>query len=359
MESRRRIVALLATAAIAISACSSGTVPSPSPVPATPAASASAPTGTVAPSAAPTLNGAGIKIQVIQPGVHPYPASENKGLQAEAAKLGVDLQIATGDWNPETDNANIQNAITKGVQAIIIQPNSSEAVAPAIDAANAAGICTIALLTNPGGSVDTVYKGMKAYIGWNEYEAGQLAGESLAKAMGGKGNVVIIEGALASSASVAREKGAVDLWTQKYPDIKVLAKQPGDYDAEKARNIMTDFVQRFGSQINGALVITNNMATAAADVVAATPELAGKVPITSYGGQGQFIDYIKAGKTYSTTPFAPYDEGVAAVDLAVQCANGDKTAVFLDERELPAVKPLASAGFLVNPDNVNQFTPQW
>jgi ABC-type sugar transport system substrate-binding protein len=65
--------------------------------------------------------------------------------------------------------------------------------------------------------------------------------------MGGKGNVVIIERALASSASVAREQGARDIWKAKYPAIKVLAAQPGNYIAEQAHSIMQDFIQRFGS----------------------------------------------------------------------------------------------------------------
>ncbi len=372
-----------ASAGAAPSAAAAGgggasTVPAPSvaaAASAVPAASAAASAamsvfGPTAPPAGATLtpfpvgalaagSGQGVKIQLIQPGVHPYPAGEDKGAQAEATRIGATLEIATGNWAPETDNANVQNAMTKGVQAIIIQPNSSAAIVPSIQQADAAGICTIALLTNPGGSADTVFSGMKAYIGWNELTDGQAGGEALAKAMGGKGNVVIIEGALVSSASVDREKGAMQVWATKYPGIHVLAKQPGNYDAVQARNIMTDFVQRFGTQINGVLSITANMATAAADVIAANSSLAGKVPIVSFWGSSQFQSYIKAGKTYATTAFAPYDEGVAAIDLAVECAHGDKSPIFLDERELPGLVPLAPDGYVSDAQNLSVFKAQW
>ena len=298
-------------------------------------------------------------IQVIQPGVHPYVAAGNEGFKEEAATLGLtNAQITHSNFDAAAEVANIQNAITKGAKAIVIQGVSSEGMVPAIEAADAAGICTVAVITGPGDKLDEVYPGMKGYVGWNEYDGGRYAGESLAKAMGGKGNVVVIQGILASTSATARQKGAEDVWKEKYPDIKMLAARPADYDAAKARAVMQDFVQTFGDKINGALVITNNMSTAAADVLTGTP-LEGKVPITSYGGQKEFIDYIREGKTYSTTPFAPKSEAAQALDLAVNCINGDKKPVYFSETDLPPVKVLKDHGYMIDPKTVDLFTPQW
>ena len=103
--------------------------------------------------------------------------------------------------------------------------------------------------------------------------------------------------------------------------------QPTNYDAGKARRVMQDFLQRFGTQINGVLSITNNMATAAADATIGT-KLEGRVPIVSDGGQKEFIDYIRQGKTWATPPFAPKSEAAEALDLAVTYLNGNRKAVF-------------------------------
>ncbi len=298
-------------------------------------------------------------IQFIQPGVHPYVAAGNEGFEEEAKLLGLtNAYITHSNFDAAAEVANIENAITKGAKAIIVQGVSSEGMVPAIEEANAAGICTVAVITGPGDKLDEVYPGMKAYVGWNEYDGGRYAGEALAEAMGGKGNVVIIQGILASTSATARQKGAEDVWKEKYPDITILAARPADYDAAKARSVMQDFVQSFGDKINGALVITNNMATAAADVLVGTP-LEGKVPIVSYGGQKDFIDYIRAGKTYATTPFAPKSEAAQALDLAVACINGDKAPVYFSETDLPPVKVLKDHGYVIKPDNVDLFAPQW
>lgn len=298
-------------------------------------------------------------IQFIQPGVHPYVAAGNEGFTEEAATLGLtNVQITHSNFDPAAEVANIDNAITKGAKAIVVQGVSSEGMVPAIERANEAGICTVAVITGPGDKLDEVYPGMKGYVGWNEYDGGRYAGESLAKAMGGKGNVVVIQGILASTSAIARQKGAEDVWKEKYPEIKVLATRPADYDAAKARSVMQDFVQSFGDKINGALVITNNMGTAAGDVLVGTP-LEGKVPIVSYGGQKDFIDYIRSGKTHATTPFAPKSEAAQALDLAVACINGDKTPVYFSETDLPPVKVLKDHNYMIDPQTIDLFKPQW
>ena len=298
-------------------------------------------------------------IQVIQPGVHPYVAAGDAGFKEEAATLGLtNVQITQSNFDPAAEVANLQNALAKGAKAIIIQAVSSEGVVPSIERADNQGVCTVAVINNAGTGDGVVYPGMKGYVGWNEFDGGRRIGESLAQAMGEKGNVVVIQGVLAAGSPRQREAGAEAVWKEKYPGIKVIGMQPANYDAGKARRVMQDFVQRFGTQINGVLSITNNMATAAADALIGT-KLEGKVPIVSYGGQKEFIDYIRQGKVWATTPFAPKSEAAEALDLAVACLNGDRKPVFFPETELPPVKVLSSHNYVIDKSDLDLFQPQW
>lgn len=299
-------------------------------------------------------------IQVIQPGVHPYVAAGNEGAQRVADELDLELDITQSDFTPAKEIANIQNAIAKGAKAIVIQPASSEGVVNAIEQAGKKGICTVAFAVNVGSSeyVDKVYPGMKGFVGLNEYESGRQMGESMATAMGGRGNVVVIQGILPNTAAGGREQGALDVWEESYPDIKVLDSRQANFDAEKARAVMQSYIQKYGDEINGVLAVTNNMAVAAADVIAAS-KLAGKVVVSSTGGQEAFIDQIRSGKATSTVVEIPTDELAKAVEVAVDCLRGDKEPVFFDTNQLPAAAVLEPQGYVVNKENVEQFEAQW
>ena len=156
--------------------------------------------------------------------------------------------------------------------------------------------------------------------------------------MGGKGNVVVIQGVLDNDASKEHQSGAEAVWKKDFPGIKVIGMQASQYDSDKARTAIQNFIQPFGTQINGVLSITNNMATAAA-VIQASP-LKGKMTIVSRGGQQQFIDHIKQGKVYATTPELPVSEASMGLQLATDPLKGDKTPRYVNEIDLPTVAAL-------------------
>lgn len=298
-------------------------------------------------------------IEVLQPGVHPYIAANNKGLKAQAKTMGITgMHITQSNYDPAQEVANINNAISKGADAMIVQPASSTGVIPSLKKALDAKMCVVALTTGPGESTQKLYPGLKGFVGWNEFNNGEYMGRAMADGMGGKGNVVVVQGVLDNNAAKDRQAGAEAVWKKDYPDIKVLSVQAADFDSAKARSVTQNFIQRYGSKINGLLAITNNMATAAADAIDESA-LKGKVTIVSTGGQGQFIDYIKAGKAYATTPEVPVTEAKEAVKMLVDCMNGDKKPVFLNETDLPTVKVFKDDGYVITKKNADRFKAEW
>jgi len=306
-----------------------------------------------------TTDVASARIQVLQPGVHPYIAANDEGIAAAAEELGLTgVKTVQSNYDPTTEVANLQNTLSQGADAIIIQPASSTGVIPGVEAAVDQGICVVALTTGPGTSTQELYPGLKGYVGWDEYRNGELMGEAMAEGLGGEGNVVVVQGVLDNNAARDRQAGAEAVWAEKYPGIKVLAMQTADFDSAKARTVTQNFIQRYGSDMDGLLAITNNMASAAADAVEQSA-LKGEVTIVSTGGQGQFIDYIKEGKAYATTPEAPVSEAEAALQLVVDCLEGDTTPTFVDETELPTVAALEDNGYVITRENADSFTAEW
>jgi ABC-type sugar transport system substrate-binding protein len=298
-------------------------------------------------------------IEVLQPGVHPYIAANDEGIAAAAKELGLtNVHTTQSNYDAATEAANLQNAIAKGAKAIIIQPASSTGVVPGVEQALEKGICVVALTTGPGTSTQDLYPGLKGFVGWDEYNNGELMGRAMAEGLGGEGNVVIVQGVLDNNAARDRQAGAEAVWAKEFPGITVLSMQTADFDSAKARTVTQNFIQRYGDDLDGILAITNNMASAAADAVDESA-LKGQVTIVSTGGQQQFIDYIKEGKAYATTPEAPVSEAKLALQLAVDCLKGDTEPSFINETDLPEVAALEDAGYVITAENADTFKAQW
>ncbi len=176
--------------------------------------------------------------------------------------------------------------------------------------------------------------------------------------MGGKGGLVYIGGTATDPGSQTREAAIRAEVQQHYPNIKFLAAQPADYSAAMARTVMQNFVQSYGSQINGVITAADNMAQAA-DGYIATTNLKGKVIIGSFGGQTTFVDDIKAGKAYATVPFPVVSDGARAMQRIAQCIEGNKSTVFDSSTTQPVLLPLESADFVLTAGNIDSYTPQY
>lgn len=109
-----------------------------------------------------------------------------------------------------------------GCQAIILQCSDGTALASAVDDAEAAGVPVITL------NLDA-YTTHSALVMAVDYDAGRMAAEGMAKQMGEKGNVVIIEGVAGLTRTDNLEKGFKDT-IAKYPDIKVLDAQAANFE---------------------------------------------------------------------------------------------------------------------------------
>jgi ribose transport system substrate-binding protein len=299
------------------------------------------------------------RIEVLQPGVHPYIAANNEGLEAAADELGLTkMNITQSNYDPAQEVSNINNALARGADGLIVQPASSTGVIPSLKQAFDKNLCVVALTTGPGESTQELYPGLKGFVGWDEFNNGEWMGRAMAEGMGGTGNVVIVQGVLDNNAARDRQAGAEAVWEAEFPDINVLDVQAADFDSAKARAVTQNFIQRHGEDIDGILAITNNMATAAADAVYES-DLRGEVTIVSTGGQEQFIEYIKDGKAYATTPELPVTEAKEAMNLLVQCLQGDDEPVFVNETELPAVAAFKDDGYAITAENADRFEPEW
>nr|WP_202547308.1 substrate-binding domain-containing protein [Streptomyces sp. SID2119] len=245
---------------------------------------------------------------------NPFFVQMKDGAQAEAKKAGIDLTV-TDAQNDASQQANqLQNFTSSGVSSIIVNPVDSDAVGPGVRSANKADIPVIA--ADRG-----VNKADAAtLVASDNVAGGKLAADALADKLGGKGSIAILQGTAGTSASRERGAGFAE-GLKAYPDIKVVAKQPADFDRTKGLDVMTNLVQSHPG-ITGVFAENDEMALGA--VKALGSKAGTSVSVVGFDGTPDGLKAVEAGTLYASVAQQPSELGRIAVQNAVKAAKGDK-----------------------------------
>ncbi|MEU9926127.1 MULTISPECIES: substrate-binding domain-containing protein [Streptomyces] len=245
---------------------------------------------------------------------NPFFVQMKEGAQAEAEKAGIDLTV-TDAQNDASQQANqLQNFTSSGVSSIIVNPVDSDAVGPGVRSANKADIPVIA--ADRG-----VNKAQTAtLVASDNVAGGKLAADALADKLGGKGSIVILQGTAGTSASRERGAGFAE-GLKAYPDIKVVAKQPADFDRTKGLDVMTNLIQSHPG-VTGVFAENDEMALGAAKALGSK---AGKsVSVVGFDGTPDGLKAVEAGTLYASVAQQPAELGKIAVQNAVKAAKDEK-----------------------------------
>jgi len=189
---------------------------------------------------------------------HVFYKDLEEGLKSEAAKNGYELIITAGEFDLGKQSAQIEDFITRKVDAIILCPVDSRGVGPAVKKANAAKIpvFTADIAAQEGEIV--------CHVASDNVAGGRLAGEYLAKIMNGKGNVAII-GQPTVTSVLDRVQGFKEALS-KFPEIKIVADVNGEGVRDKAMQVAADILQAH-PDLDGIFGINDDSALGALDAV--------------------------------------------------------------------------------------------
>ncbi len=183
----------------------------------------------------------------------------------ENADITITLQDAQEDVIKQQDLVNI--FIAQGVDALIVVPVDTSAMGPIVTAANEAGIPLCFVNRNPYGQDDppaNVY-----YVGSQEIIAGQQQMNAMGELLGGKGGVAILMGKLDNEGALKRTEGNEQVISEKYPNIKILAKETGNWQRDQGMVLTENWLTAYGSDLNGILANNDEMALGAVEALKA------------------------------------------------------------------------------------------
>jgi ribose transport system substrate-binding protein len=219
----------------------------------------------------------GVMLQDIS---NPFFASMQKSLQDAGAKDGFDVNVQDGRQDLGTQNDQIDAFIQQGVNLILLNAVDSDGIASGVARAQAAGITVVA--------IDVDAKGAKAAVTTDNVKAGQLACQALVDKLGGKGNILVIEGT-PTTAPQDRVKGCQTVLDAN-PGIKVLARQAGKNDRDSGLSLTTDMLTA-NPDVQGIFAI-NDPEALGADLAVHQANRAGVV-ITGVDGSPEAVKALQ------------------------------------------------------------------
>jgi ABC-type sugar transport system substrate-binding protein len=295
-------VSVIVAVGLALSACSSS----------------STSTSTTTPSSSkPAVSLAGKSIElIVGTKSDDFYVTMECGAEAEAAKLGVHLTVNGPPDFSVSEQAPILNAVAVArPNALIVAPTSATALDPELQRIQSEGIKLI--------FVDTDSSDMSlglSRITSNNLGGGELAADSLAAAIGGKGTVAVINVMPGISTTDARIQGFDQEMKAKYPGITVL---PVQYDNDSTATAATEVEGDIAAHPNlSGIFATNVLSAEGAATGVDHAGKAGKVKLATFDADPQQIAALKSDTIQLAIAQDPYLEGEDGVLQAVNALTG-------------------------------------
>lgn len=204
----------------------------------------------------------------------------------------VKVTVFDGNYDALTQNNQFDTMVTQKYDGILFVPIDIEAGAAGVEKAAAAKIPVV------GSNTRVNSDKLTAYVGSNDVIAGEMEAESVIKAIGGKGSVVILEGPIGQSAQIERRKGNQNVLA-KYKEVKVLEMKTANWSRAEALSLMENWLTAHAGRINGIIGQNDEMALGAIEAVKAKGLDPKKIPTAGIDGVTDAVRAVKAGDMVS------------------------------------------------------------
>jgi ribose transport system substrate-binding protein len=214
------------------------------------------------------------------------------GMDTYAKANNIELLWNSANNDVSTQASQVDSLINQGVDAIIVVPAQADSLGPQVASAKAKGIPLLAV------NAALESKDLSGNVQPDDVAAGAQEMQMMADRLGGKGNIVVLQGPLGGSGEINRGKG-IDQVLAKYPDIKVLAKDTANWKRDEAVNKTKNWISSFGPQINGVVAQNDDMGLGALQAL----KEAGRtdVPIVGIDGIEDGLNAVKSGEFIGTS----------------------------------------------------------
>jgi rhamnose transport system substrate-binding protein len=315
-------------------------------------------------SAGPTSNAAGKRTIVYIPknAGNPYFTPLADGVKKAAEEHGlVYTTVSPASADATSQLPLIKDQIQQGVSAILISPNSPDALNPALEEAMGKGIAVITVDSDLTGNEQFRTAGVLT-VDPETVGRGQI--ELMGSLINYEGEIAI----LSATTDAPNQNRWIDVMKKtlaedaKYAKMKLVDTVYGNDEPQKSSTEAESLLARHPN-LKGIIAPTTVGIAAAAQVVE-TAKASSRVQVTGLGTPNQMRRFIKNGTVKAFALWSPSDEGYLAGQVASQIVKGDLKpaanlkfkAGTLGERSFREKNVVITGDlFIFNADTIDQF----
>lgn len=299
---RTAATALIATAALTLSACGSGN---------------DSPGGTTDPGDSGDKH---VRVGVtLLTQSHPFYVKIKESMEAKAKETGVELLVSIADQDLNKQVAQVEDFINKQVDVVIVSPVDSDGVTGAIKKAQQAGV-PVVTIDIPANNVE-----VDSHVATDNLTGGKIAAEAMAQFLDGTGEIGLI-----TYPEVQSVRDRIDGFTQgtaQHSGLTIVKETPGR-DRQAAKAAAEDMLTS-APNLAGIFGFGDDMALAATQAVS---DANSNAVVIGFDGMDEALKAVDAENAFKAVVVQYPDKmGEQALANAVGLVNGE---------EVPKVTPI-------------------
>ena len=244
---------------------------------------------------------------------NPFYITMQEGAEEIAEKYGFKTIVQAPELESDCEKQMqiMENLITQEVDAIVLTPNGSTELVPAIKQANDAGIPVIIIDSRiyPD-ALEAAEAHIECFIGSDNYYGGQIAAEEMYEVLGEGSKVAVLEGVAGQEVSVKRVGGFVDRAEEL--GMNVVSSQPADWDQGQGYTVAQNILQA-NPDLDGLFGASDLMALGGIKAIE-DAGLADQITVIGFDANDEAKEAIKEGRMYGSIAQSPDEMGAQAIE---------------------------------------------
>ncbi len=260
-----------------------------------------------------------------------HAGAKTAGQEMDATILWQGTQDET---QRERQIAIVEDFIIDQVDGIVLAPQDADALVPAINKVDRAGIPLV--LFDSGANTDKYV----SFVATDNYQGGVRAAEKMGDLLPGGGTVIVIAVNPGSESTTQREQGFEDTIKKDYPQIEIVDKQYGYSDREQSRAVTEDLLTKY-PDVDGVFG-PNESSTFGALLALRAQGYAGKKKFVGFDSSAELNKALENKEIHALVLQDPFKMGYQAVKAVIDHLNG---------KDVP--KRIDTGVRIVTPENMN------